>query len=443
MKKFIIDRNKQVFVPLQIHVPAGEDKDFLERTCKAYQDACGKGAENKLVVNPLYLTLDSMKDLTDVEKDTFAKVLAKTTGFDMYKLKQQAEARDSNNNNNNNNNNQARSFYVPLCLHVDLREPGELRQFVTKQYQEMFGDEWQKRLSFGQQETSDYYFTQLDPDTLEDTGQVYGCIIERASAGDCAEKIINKRFYQQKEKMVSTGMPRENIFYLFEGDPTSLLGAQKQTRVAAAQLSTNLRDGFSCVQTSCYQSTILWILDKHLRLERTEPDKLEPNTADTGRYVDMHQHKKLYSGENKIYSTLTGVLGISTGKAAQIAAKYPKFSDLVNAAFKMAKKGRDPHLLIYDLEIEGIGKKLSARIIDEYNICDFHGMPKEYSCGRKKPETDEPKKELPPLESKPPIIKDDEDEDVVDEDAIGKPRPRKKRAKISRDDCDNDDYDGD
>jgi ERCC4-type nuclease len=333
-----------------------------------------------------------------------------------------------------------------------VREPSELREYVTKQYQERFGDEWQKRLSFGQQETSDYYFTQLDPDTLEDTGQVYGCIIERASAGDCKQKIENKRFYQQKEKMVSTGMPRENIFYLFEGDPSSLLGHRGQTMVAAAQISTNLRDGFSCVQTSCYQSSILWILDKHLRLERTDPTHIQPHTSNTGRYIDMHQHKKLYSGENKIYSTLTGVLGISTAKAAEIAAKYPKFSDLVNDAYKSAEKGRDPHLLIHDLGIDGIGKKLSARIIDEYNICDFRWMPKEYSCRRNAKDEQPQKKEPPPLASKPPIVKDDdgddddEDEDVIINAVMGKPRPRKKRFKISHDDdddCDanDDDYD--
>ena len=188
--------------------------------------------------------------------------------------------------------------------------------------------------------------------------------------------------------MVSSNMPRRNIFYLFEGDVTDQRSPAAANAVASAMVSTYMRDGFSCVQVNNMRCSVRWIMDKHVRLEIREEAELEAFPDDgQARYVDMNTNKRYYSGENRIISILCAVNGVSQRIASAIRAEYPYFDDLVNAAYMESFSGRDPHLLLSRITVENkhgkrvkLGKALSRAVIDKFDICRFKGMPPKYRC---------------------------------------------------------------
>lgn len=431
MKKSIDLRDKKVFVPLKLHIPAGEETEIVSMFKELYGKNYSDVASKRVTVDPLDIIADPCAALDEEEKRVFMKAMKKLAGVDFDELCERKRRESAFDNEDEGKTAEEREqemleVTVPLMLHVDSREPHKIKEMLQEEYKRVYPTTWQKRIVFEQKDTSDYHFTKLDPD-LNDTNEPYGCIIERATISDCWNKIQSKNFYTQKNKMVSTNMPRHNIFYLFEGDVMDHQKPSAQNAVASAMVSTNIRDGFSCVQVRNMQCTVRWILDKHMRLEIREESELRPH-ADNGqaRFVDMNTNKRYYSGENRMISILCSVNGVSPRIAAAVQAVYPYFDDLVNAAFEECRSGLDPHLILSNIKLVNkhgksvrLGNALSRAVIDKFDICRFTGMTSRHKCSHNRNEElcnfdDELDKDGNEANNKSEDDDDDDDDDEVD-----------------------------
>ena len=103
--------------------------------------------------------------------------------------------------------------------------------------------------------------------------QVLNYIVERKKADDLASSILDGRYKEQKFRLKNSGI--DNIFYLFEGHPSTTCPKTKK-ELDNALLKTSVQDGFKVVRTNAPNESVKFLAEVH----RLIMEKIKYNTEE-------------------------------------------------------------------------------------------------------------------------------------------------------------------
>jgi crossover junction endonuclease MUS81 len=95
---------------------------------------------------------------------------------------------------------------------------------------------------------------------------VLDCIIERKIADDLAASIMDGRYKHQKFRLKNSGLP--NIFYMFEGRPTTH-SVMSETTLETAVRRTQLKERFKLIRTENILGSLEYLSAMHRAIEES------------------------------------------------------------------------------------------------------------------------------------------------------------------------------
>eukprot|EP01114_Cavostelium_apophysatum_P000980 TRINITY_DN10848_c0_g1_i1.p1 TRINITY_DN10848_c0_g1~~TRINITY_DN10848_c0_g1_i1.p1 ORF type:complete len:325 (+),score=75.25 TRINITY_DN10848_c0_g1_i1:74-1048(+) len=161
-------------------------------------------------------------------------------------------------------------------------------------------------------------------------------IIERKTIGDVIASIRDKRWREQKMRLVGH-YPLDKILYLVEGKHTE--GTMNQVQYHGAVLNTIFRDGIKYLRTESTKETeaVLSIIAKKLQSKQAadmlgkDPKLLLDNVEDN-YLTTIHRRKKLNLTTRVCFrSQLAQIPNIGSAAALAVINKYPSMLQLCAA----------------------------------------------------------------------------------------------------------------
>jgi crossover junction endonuclease MUS81 len=154
-------------------------------------------------------------------------------------------------------------------------------------------------------------------------------IIERKTLDDLSSSIIDGRYKEQKQKMLSL-VDRKNIYYIIEG---SIKYTDSKKNIIGSVINTMIRDDIKIFFTKDVTDTYHLLLNIISRVTK-EPEKyINTETAE----IPVKKHSN--GNSNPVYTTYKNMLcqipGISNKAADAIIAVYPTFNLLYNTLEKL------------------------------------------------------------------------------------------------------------
>ena len=198
-------------------------------------------------------------------------------------------------------------------------------------------------------------------------------IVERKTLSDLSASITDKRFYEQKSRLLeyyrSSG---SRIIYMVEMDEAGSARLPLET-LESCMLGIFLNDPVQLIQTKSLQDTADWLCKIQAKLEKMAKKKPLPTiflpvspqsqSAPTEDIVLPKKNKNAL--ENPFLFVLTSVPGIGKTVAEPIIQEYKTVARLCEA-FSAQSGQADPQYLLADIEIAGkkrkVGKVASEKI---------------------------------------------------------------------------------
>jgi len=174
----------------------------------------------------------------------------------------------------------------------------------------------------------DFLYKQTDSDTPV-------LIIERKSVPDLKASIVDGRAREQKARMLNTGISRDRILYLVEGnlnkDLTEIVSSMPVGNYIGSIINTMFRDGLKVYKTSSITETVEFLTKILSKLEKDGPDyfKYVSEMSDTKYSSTLSKKKKENMTPNVWFITLLSQIPqISETTASVITQEYKSMSDL-------------------------------------------------------------------------------------------------------------------
>lgn len=153
-------------------------------------------------------------------------------------------------------------------------------------------------------------------------------IIERKTLDDLSSSIIDGRYKEQKQKMLSL-VNRSNIYYIIEG---SIKYTDSKKNIIGSVINTMIRDDIKIFFTKDITDTYHLLLNIISRITK-EPEKyLNVEPAE----IPVKKQSNSNSNSNPIYKNMIcQIPGISNKAADAIIAVYPTFNLLYSTLEKL------------------------------------------------------------------------------------------------------------
>lgn len=181
---------------------------------------------------------------------------------------------------------------------------------------ELFQNNLEIKLDYKNLEYGDFcIFNNIDPFV----------IIERKTLDDLSSSIIDGRYKEQKQKMLSL-VNRSNIYYIIEG---SIKYNDSKKNIIGSIINTMIRDDIKIFFTKDITDTYHLLLNIISRVTK-EPEKYLSGLAET---VEIPVKKQSNGGVYK--NMLCQIPGISNKAADSIIAVYPTFNTLYSTLEKL------------------------------------------------------------------------------------------------------------
>ena len=205
-------------------------------------------------------------------------------------------------------------------------------------------------------------------------------IIERKTVTDLSASIIEGRSREQKARLLNSGIPRNRILYLIEGNVNlplnEKIGSVTTNQILGSIINTQYRDGIAVYKTSCITETLVFlrkILDKltkeptmfykYLSLEEGISSSEYSSTLKTSKKANMTPHVW--------FITQLSLIPQITSKIADvIVAEYKTVFNLINSYTAIETEDGKKNMLVdltYNIannKVRKIGPKISARIYE-------------------------------------------------------------------------------
>ncbi|MHA2038078.1 MAG: crossover junction endonuclease [Promethearchaeota archaeon] len=200
-------------------------------------------------------------------------------------------------------------------------------------------------------------------------------IIERKSVSDLASSIYDGRAREQKARLLNSGVSREKIMFLIEGDLNKNIdekvGCIKTNTLLGSIINTIFRDGVKVYKTACVQETAIFIDKLLCKLIKDYKDFYKYSNTTEGitecEYsATLKTSKKANMTPNVWFITQLSLVPQVTNKLASvIVEKYPTLFELVKAYEETDKKLELLSSLTYSVannKTRKIGPKISERV---------------------------------------------------------------------------------
>ena len=202
-------------------------------------------------------------------------------------------------------------------------------------------------------------------------------VIERKSVTDLAASICDGRAREQKLRLLSSGVGREKIMYLVEGnlgcaDISKRVGSVDVNTILGSMINTLLRDGISVYKTESIKETCVFVEKLHEKLEKDGTKYWqwgggkEITSADYSSALKTRKKDNM-DGEMWFITSLSLIPQVTAKVAAEIHRVYPTFLDLLAAYGELEDKEASKLLQDITYPINGgktrkVGPKMSASI---------------------------------------------------------------------------------
>jgi len=193
-------------------------------------------------------------------------------------------------------------------------------------------------------------------------------LIERKTISDFSASIIDGRFREQRERMLSlnnnsTLDTKICIWYIFE-ECHKLVGNKLYYSMISAIINLQLVHGIKILFSKSKESTMDLIksLYKRTQTQLKQTPELSSKTGESNLNFMAIQAKKEIKSDNLFVLQLCMINGVTVKKAKVIQEKYPTHYELMNA-FKESGE-----FLLSDLKVDNrrLGLTLSKRISQSY-----------------------------------------------------------------------------
>ena len=212
-------------------------------------------------------------------------------------------------------------------------------------------------------------------------------LIERKTMCDLASSIRDGRHREQKHRIIQSGLGKENIIFLIEGEITDMsYGKINRDILQGSIINTMFRDGFKVYRTSDINESCYFIERVLLKILK-EKEKNITNLLDTENnnlnnikkdYTETVKLKKKENLTPLVFNKLIflQIPGVSMMFVDSIFKKYKSVIDLLEEYQKIENK-KDRENLLSNLELKTqsgknrkLGKVISKRIYDYLFVND-------------------------------------------------------------------------
>lgn len=179
------------------------------------------------------------------------------------------------------------------------------------------------------------------------------CIIERKTLDDFSSSIIDGRYREQKQRLLSSN---KKIIYIIEGDSKNNFGVKYST-LQSAMLNMQLRDNIIIIRTKNIEETSNYII-----LLKTKTKYFNDN--ETTKTIEYNSNINVKKKNNLTYeqvfiNQLSCIPGISSKISKDIQSQYKSLNVLIDAYNNLESDDKREKMLC---SINGIGKKISYQI---------------------------------------------------------------------------------
>ena len=205
-------------------------------------------------------------------------------------------------------------------------------------------------------------------------------LIERKTMCDLASSIRDGRHREQKHRIIQSGLGKENIIFLIEGEITDMsYGKINRDILQGSIINTMFRDGFKVYRTSDINESCYFIERVLLKIFKEKEKNItnllssENNNSNNKKdYTDTIKLKKKENLTPLVFNKLIflQIPGVSIMFVEAIFKKYNSVIKLLEEYQKIENK-KDKENLLSELELKTpsgknrkLGKVISKRIYD-------------------------------------------------------------------------------
>lgn len=196
-------------------------------------------------------------------------------------------------------------------------------------------------------------------------------VVERKTVSDLASSIVDGRNREQKARMIGSGLPRDRIMYIVEGDLAKCnRSSVKEDALLGSMINTQLRDGIRVYRTYSTSETVTFLRKLRSMLEKNRTESYWKYNQKEGvtkaEYTSTLKTKKKDNMTPSVWfvSTLSLIPQVSCTIAEAVAEEYGTLSCLIDNYNSMSEE--EGSGLLKDISVgekgRRIGPKLSFKI---------------------------------------------------------------------------------
>lgn len=235
-------------------------------------------------------------------------------------------------------------------------------------------DQRERELKLHFEEKANVLIQTLDiGDIVFKCGEDTVLIIERKTINDLSASICDGRHREQKARLLGSGIHKNRIMYLIEGNINKMTRVKGGTdTLIGSVINTQLRDGIKVYKTTSLQETVKFVekLFDKLQKDGEKYWKYENNhEVSVAKYSSTLKTKKKanMTPDVWLHTQLVLIPQVTGGIATEIMKVYPTLRELVCAYEEIDESVRES--LLQDIKYplssgkeRRIGSKVSARI---------------------------------------------------------------------------------
>lgn len=180
------------------------------------------------------------------------------------------------------------------------------------------------------------------------------CLVERKTWSDLSNSLIDNRYHEQKQRMMSTECSHR--MYIIEGDSSCYNGLNR-TILYSALIGAMIRDDILVFYTLDVNDTAFFVDTLTKKLEKIRnSDNSQKNVIPL--QVSQNAKSSRYTKDNIWLAQLCCIPGLSLGLASKIAEMYPNYESLYEA---YSQNERNCNFLT---GVPKIGKVISQKVVE-------------------------------------------------------------------------------
>jgi len=195
-------------------------------------------------------------------------------------------------------------------------------------------------------------------------------VIERKTVDDLKASIIDGRHREQKARLLNTGIPKERIMYIIEGDITKPTGIPVDTLIGSL-INTQLRDGIKTYKTMNIRETAMFIKRLFEKITKEEETLFKECTK---TYSSTLKTKKKDNLTPQVWfaHSLASIPQISDKIANEIVKVYPTLQTLTKKYEETKEEERKCVLVdisypVVNGKTRKVGKVISERVYNFFS----------------------------------------------------------------------------